>query len=156
MFTSEEEHFLEAQQVFTDAMIIGRYLLNVSWVPSTKSGSATGAAPASPLHTHHVHAASRTSTHQNLHLSLKASSDFWNLLCWRPGQARMSRNQHRHTHTSHLQSMSAGMWWINTPLLLLLRQDNSEVYVLPHFPKFPSGIVPQMPTVVTGLITTLC
>lgn len=31
MFTSEEEHFLEAQQVFTDVMIIDSCLLDMSW-----------------------------------------------------------------------------------------------------------------------------
>ena len=31
MFTSKEEHFLEAQQVFTDVMIIDSCLLNMSW-----------------------------------------------------------------------------------------------------------------------------
>lgn len=72
MFTSEEEHFLEAQQVLTDVMIIDSWLLDTSWCQVQGQALQQMLPPPalpSPLHTHHVYAASLTSSYQNLRLS---------------------------------------------------------------------------------------
>lgn len=125
-------------------------------MPSARLGTAAGAPTALPTlpYTHCPY------TQPDIHPSAPVSSSenvLWLLESdlLRTSTGQNGRNQNPHTHTIHLQSMSDGIWWIHTSPPLLFRQDNSDMYVLHHFPKFPSQIVPQLSIVVTGFITIL-